>query len=153
MFHFNPHYFTLLRCGDIFMNRRIKMLPEEEPSTSSCSSWDQNENFKNARNNNWIKYTVTTWEHYTEKGIQKPMNKETSETKKIMYWDCEACFFLCLWKSQSWKTMQIFTMRVFLIKMWNSYRVFQKQAWKSGRRCARKDWTTARLVIVELLLT
>merc|ERR1719458_979823 len=26
------------RCGDIFMNRRIKMLPEEEPSTSSCSS-------------------------------------------------------------------------------------------------------------------
>jgi len=26
------------RCGDIFMNRRIKMLPEEESSTSSCSS-------------------------------------------------------------------------------------------------------------------
>jgi len=25
------------RCGDIFMNRRIKMLPEEEPSTSSSS--------------------------------------------------------------------------------------------------------------------
>ena len=83
MFHFNPHYFTLLRCGDIFMNRRIKMLPEEEPSTSSCSSWDQNENFKNARNNNWIKYTFTTWEHYTEKGIQKPMNKETSKIKQM----------------------------------------------------------------------
>jgi len=26
------------RCGDIFMNRKIKMLPEEESSTSSCSS-------------------------------------------------------------------------------------------------------------------
>ena len=29
----------------------------------------------------------------------------------------------------------------------------KEQAWKSGRRCARKDWTAARLVIVELLLT
>lgn len=26
------------RCGDIFMNRRIKMLPEEESSTSTCTS-------------------------------------------------------------------------------------------------------------------
>ena len=44
----------------------------------------KNENFKNARKDNSIKLIFTTWEHYTEKGIQKPMNKETSEIKKMM---------------------------------------------------------------------